>query len=89
MSPSERNMLRNTPQPLHNDRNATALHRGVSVALSTWRPLSRPPRRLWVPCVECRYSTINEDRALRGWRETTTTPRRYLCAVCARDEATA
>ncbi len=29
------NMLRNTPQPLHNDGNATTLPRGVAVVLST------------------------------------------------------
>ncbi len=83
------NMLRNTPQPLHNEGNATTLPKGVVVVLSTWRALSRPPRRLWVPCAQCHYSAINEDRSLRGWQKTIGTPRRYRCAACARDEATA
>ncbi len=50
-----------------------------------WRPLSRPPRRLWVACVECHYSAINEDKALRGWQETIGTPRRYRCADCSEE----
>ena len=77
------NMLRNKEQPLHNDGNATTLPRGVVVVLSSWRPLSRPPRKLWVRCSTCRTSTLNEDRHLRGWQESTSTPRRYRCAECA------
>jgi len=76
------NMLRNTSATLHNDGNATTLPRGVAVVLSSWRALSRPPRRLWVPCSSCHFSTINEDKALRGWQETTTKPRRYRCDEC-------
>ncbi len=58
--------------------------RGVAI-LATWRPLSRPPRRLWIACSTCRYSTINEDKALRGWQETATTPRRYRCRYCSEE----
>ena len=51
--------------------------------VTAWRTLSRPPRRLWVLCSSCRYSAINEDKALRGWQESTATPRRYRCSECA------
>lgn len=47
-----------------------------------WQPISHPPRRLWIGCVSCGYSAINEDRSLRGWEETVNTPRRYRCREC-------
>lgn len=34
-------------------------------------------------CSRCRYSTINEDRSLRGWQQTDGPPRRYRCSDCA------
>jgi hypothetical protein len=79
-------MLRNNGQPLHNEGNATTLPKGVVVALR-WRPLSRPPRRLWVACSECHYSSINEDKVLRGWQESVSTLRRYRCAECSEASA--
>ena len=77
------NMLRNKEQPLHNQGNATTLPRGVAVVLSSWRPLTRPPRRLWVRCWCCLTSTLNEDRHLRSWQESITTPRCFRCDECA------
>jgi hypothetical protein len=53
------------------------------LTLFAWRPLTHPPRRLWVQCSRCRYATINEDKALRGWQETDGAPRRYRCPDCA------
>lgn len=50
----------------------------------SWQPISSP-RRLWVTCWECRTSTLNEDRHLRGWQQSSIArPRRlYRCPDCA------
>lgn len=50
-----------------------------------WRPLTHP-RHLWIRCSVCRFSTINEDKHLRGWEETSTTPRSYRCPACSEQE---
>lgn len=50
---------------------------------AAWRALSRSPRKLWVACSRCRYSSINEDKALKGWQETVSLPRRYRCSDCS------
>lgn len=59
-------------------------HRRNEITLCrSWQPIEHHPRRLWVACIGCGYSAINEDRQLRGWQETATTPRRYRCAECS------
>lgn len=52
---------------------------------TTWYLILHPPRRLWVPCCRCHFSGLNELNQLRraGWRESATTPRRYLCPECS------
>ena len=55
-------------------------------SLPGWYPILHPPRRpLWVQCVSCWYSALNELNQLRraGWEESVTTPRRYRCGECA------
>jgi hypothetical protein len=51
-----------------NTRRVSLVPRGF-VPDSGWRPISRPPRRLWIACSSCLNATVNEEKALRGWQE--------------------
>jgi hypothetical protein len=84
---SDRNMFRNIPKRLRENRNGTTVPRGVSVSVEQWGPISHNPRTLIVTCSECQAGTVNETNAMRrhGWRESSVgRHRRYLCGRCAR-----
>ena len=57
----------------------------TQLSLFHWRPITHP-RLLWIQCSVCRYGTLNEDKHLRGWQETSGLPHRYRCADCSRKE---
>ncbi len=85
---TDRTTVPDTPDTCTPDIGQDTLHlyggvSALSVLPVKWQPLKHPPRRIWVGCIQCRFSTINEDRHLRGWEESVTTPRSYRCASCA------
>lgn len=49
---------------------------------ASWVPATEG-RTLTVLCSTCPASTVNEQRRLRGWQQSTRPPRRYRCPTCA------